>query len=52
MGARCTRWARSRARIALDVKVILTPPCTLFSLVILYTKYTGLRQKDFNVYAY
>jgi hypothetical protein len=36
----------------MDVKVILTPPYILISLVILHTKYTGARQNDFNVYAY
>jgi hypothetical protein len=39
------------ARPALDVEVILTPSCILSSLVILYTKYRGWRQNDFNVYA-
>jgi hypothetical protein len=37
--------------VALDVKVILTPPCIIITLVILYTKYTGWCQNDFNVYA-
>ena len=43
------RLARSRAAfgaigaasLALDVKVILTPPCIIIPLLIIYTKYTG-----------
>ena len=34
--------------VALDVKVILTP--LYISLVIIYTKYTGWHQNDFNVH--
>jgi hypothetical protein len=36
--------------IALDVKVILIPPCIL--LVILHTRYTGARQNDCSAHAY
>jgi hypothetical protein len=38
------------AGVALVVKVILTLPC-IFSLVIIYTKYTGWHQNYFNVHA-
>jgi hypothetical protein len=43
------RPARPECKVALDVKVILTPPaCLYISLVILHTKYTGWRQNDFT----
>jgi hypothetical protein len=41
----------TRAALALDVEVIPTPSCILFSSLILHTKYTGLRENGFNVYA-
>jgi hypothetical protein len=45
------RWrADLGPRLALDVKVSLTP--TLYiSLMIVHTKYTGLSENDFNIYA-
>ena len=40
------------AWLALDVvKVILKPPCILFSSLILHIKYTELCENDFNVCA-
>ena len=36
--------------LALDIKVILIPPCILFSREILHTKYTGARRNDSDVY--
>jgi hypothetical protein len=49
------RWRRSSnfktRRIALDFKVILTPPCLYFISDSLYKIYRGC-QNEFNVYAY
>ena len=53
-GAAHRRGEQLRAALAVDVKVILTPPCIfhqLISLVILHTKYTGARQSELNVHA-
>jgi hypothetical protein len=47
--ARQHRAAAAGARAALDVKVILTPPRIIISLVILRTKYTGRCQNNFDV---
>ena len=51
-GAAAARGGAGRAAgVALDVKVILTPPCVIIPLVILHTKYAGLRENEFNAHA-
>ena len=36
--------------LALNVNVIMTPPCIIISLVVLHRKYTGWHDNDLNVY--